>query len=213
MTFEELQHIKELNKNAEDFINGSSGKIQLPRDFTETIPREGRMWLYKAGITESMVADYGFGYSDYLGRVVLPVFNEKGDLNWFQCRAIHKEQRPKYIQPARGRDSILFCASQDQDVSTEASVVEDILSAVRVHKATKNSCYSLLGTKAETNNLRFIGRHKAVATWLDPDNAGQKGARTLRKDLGLLCETRNIITEVDPKYLSDQEIRRVLCQK
>jgi hypothetical protein len=199
-TLAELQKIEELNKQAEEI----DLPMELPNDYTKEIPLEGRLWLYKAGITESVWRKYSIGYSAKLERVVLPVFDSEGKLVWYQCRALQHGQKPKYIQPSRDRSGVMFYAGHDSSIRKRAIVVEDILSAIRVgeHIAT----YSLLGTKITTEQATELGKYETVTTWMDPDFAGRQGAYKIRRSLSLLTNVSNIVTDKDPKELSNKEL-------
>lgn len=183
--------------------------MRLPSDYTTEIPLEGRLWLYSAGITESVWKEYNIGYSESMRRVVLPVYNDTGRLIWYQCRALLKGQKPKYLQPRRGRDTVLFQSEPIRRNVQELVIVEDILSAIRVGRF--KPAVSLLGTKISTAQCNILGRAKRVNIWLDNDSAGRNGARRIRKAVGLITEVRITQSEVDPKALNDNEIKELLC--
>ena len=201
---QELAHIRELNEQAESI----QLTLELPDDYTTEIPLHGRLWLYGGGLTESVWKDHNIGYSKKLDRVILPVYDDSGNLEWFQCRALLKGQKPKYIQPSRCRDKVMFRVSKDGEANKRVVVVEDILSAIRVGRHI-NTC-SLLGTKITTGQATELAKYDRVTTWLDPDAAGRKGAYKIRKTLGLLTEVDNIVTDKDPKELSDKQIIELL---
>jgi DNA primase len=205
LTLTELKRIAELNEQAQEPIT----QLELPHDYTTDIPRHGRLWLYKGGITETTWKKYRIGYSELYDRVVLPVFDSEDNLIWFQCRALYKEQTPKYLQPSRDKSGVLFRARGCTESTRNAVIVEDILSAIRVGRHI--STYSLLGTKINTGQENVLSKHKSITTWLDSDRAGRRGAAKIRKSLGLVCETSNIVTECDPKELSDHEIKKILA--
>lgn len=204
-TLAQLAHIKQLNEVANEPI-----QIELPRDFTHDIPIEGRLWLYKGGISPTVWKRYGIGYSPHMQRVVLPVYDRQGTLIWLQARAVLTGQIPKYIQPALPRDAIMFWAHTTVTVSKTVVVVEDILSAIRVGRHTR--CVSLLGTKISGVQANRLSNYDRVITWLDDDKAGQTGAYKIRRTLGLLTDTQNICTRVDPKVLSNAQIIHTLKQ-
>ena len=205
MSIKELQRIKELNANA--LLN--TYEIALPKDFTTDIPLQGRLWLYKGSISETTWKEYGLGYSKALERVILPVYRsgKDGPLLWYQCRAILEGQQPKYIQPSASRDTVLF-KSRTHGTHNRCVITEDILSAIRVGKHTQ--AYSLLGTKITTSQANYLSKYDEVITWLDPDKAGVTGAYNIRKALQLITNVRNIVTDVDPKNLSDEQIKEQL---
>lgn len=203
-TLGELKRIRDLNEQAASL----ELTLELPHDFTNDIPSFGRMWLFKAGITESVYREYNIGYSKSLDRVVLPVYNTEGTLEWYQCRALHTGQSPKYLQPARDRSTVLFHGRKGTKDLQRAVIVEDILSAIRVGKHADS--YSLLGTKITTEQAAFLSTYPRVTTWLDPDKAGKVGAYKIRRVLGLVTDVDNVVTSTDPKDLSDKEIRKQL---
>lgn len=203
-TLEELRYIRELNERA----STEKLTLELPHDYTTEIPLEGRLWLYKGGITETVWRKYRFGYSKTMRRVILPVYDSKGNLIWYQCRALLEGQSPKYVQPARSRDTVYFLAGAETRGVSEVVIVEDILSAVRVGKF-KTSC-SLLGTKITTSQANFLGKFDRVIVWLDADRAGQSGATKISRTLGLATEVKRVRSAVDPKALTDQQIQECL---
>ena len=89
-------------------------------------------------------------------------------------------------------------------------IVEDIASAIRVGKVT--SAHSLLGTSVTTSQLSQLGEYDLVIIWLDSDGAGRSGATKLRRGLSLITETAQIVTNEDPKMLTEQQIRQELSK-
>jgi len=50
-----------------------------------------------------------------------------------------------------------------------------------------------------------------VAIWLDPDVAGRRASKKFARKLGLMgAHVREIKTDKDPKFYSDQEIKEIL---
>lgn len=217
LTLAERQRIQELNDEA---IKGQNSRvIALPDDTTYNhaeFSREARMWLYAGGVSPSLWTKYSIGYSKRLERVVLPVYRD-GKLIWYQCRAILKGQRPKYIQPSGDRATVMFSSTQPyKDNHLERTyerkiVVEDILSAIRVGNAgVQAEAVSLLGTKITAGQTSILSQADEVVTWLDGDKAGKKGSYSIRKTLSLLCDVSNIRTDEDPKAYSNKQIREIL---
>jgi hypothetical protein len=200
----ELARIRELNEQAETI----ELTLELPDDYTTEIPLHGRLWLYGGGLTESVWRENRIGYSPSLDRVILPVYDNESNLIWYQCRALLKGQKPKYLQPSRNRDRVVFHKRPDKGTNERAVVVEDVLSAIRVGRHIPT--YSLLGTKITSGQASMLAEYNKITTWLDPDRAGRHGAYKIRKTLGLLTEVDNIVTEKDPKELSDKQIKELL---
>lgn len=195
----DIKRIKELNELAEQPIT----KLELPDDYTTEIPATGRLWLYKASISESQWRRYRIGYSERYERVVLPVYDSSDNLTWFQCRAIHDGQKPKYLQPSRDKGGVLFASGHQHD-NKLVVITEDILSAIRIGKFVQTRC--ILGTKINTGQINNIASFDKVVTWLDSDRPGRRGSSKIRKSVGLVTEVANIITEKDPKLLTNEQI-------
>ncbi|QDP66056.1 MAG: hypothetical protein Unbinned4336contig1000_21 [Prokaryotic dsDNA virus sp.] len=205
LSLAQLKEIKELNERAKN----ANLKVELPKDVTDDIPREGRLWLYRASISPSTIKKYRIQYSEEHRRVILPVFDSSGKLIWYQARAVHPEQEPKYIQPSADRSEIMF-AARSRKTSSRAIIVEDILSAIRVGASA--DAFSLLGTKITTAQASRLMKYDRVTTWLDSDRAGRNGAYKIGKELGLVTEVDNIVTDQDPKMLTNKQIKEILCQ-
>jgi len=203
LTLEDLKEIKELDNRAKT----THKSMSLPKDFTKDIPIEGRLWLYKSGITPEVWERYGIGYSEYYRRVILPVY-DKGKLIWYQGRAVYDKPSIKYSQPKQDKKHVLYRGHGDACSYTTAIIVEDILSAIRVGKHIDT--YSLLGTKITDEQSLVLSKYNRVVTWLDGDKAGRQGAYKIRRSLALVTETGNIATTKDPKYYSDEDILTIL---
>lgn len=216
-TLEELKRLKELNEQAERYTDKN---VRVPSDITEDIPLAGRLWLYNAGISPTIWKEYNVGYSESLQRVILPVYGSDGELIWYQGRAVHEGQRPKYLNPTVPKDGRMFVSCNRTPISGTTTVIvcEDILSAIRVGKAT--SCLSsdgnkyigvsLLGTKLTTESINTLSNAKRIISWFDADAAGSKARSELYKAVGIFTTVNSIRSERDPKRYSDQDIRRYI---
>lgn len=202
-----------------------SKEVKLPNDFTLDVPQSDAVWFYKAGISAELARKYSIGYSKYLGRVILPVFN--GDeLLAYTARA--RFGKPKYIEKSVDPSGCVFIAYpetilpsyRDWSESTGPATVfvEDNLSAIRVGCVARH-VVSLMGTSANDRQLMASGLqfNKAESTasdvviWLDSDAAGRRASTELSKALRLRgCKVREVSTARDPKFYSNQEIQRIL---
>jgi len=200
----QLQTYKERNSDIA-FTN----IIQLPADFSTTIDPAGLRWLGAGGITNHLIDKYGIGYSDYYGRVILPVYMD-GKLVYYQARAVHKNQSPKYLNPIADKGAIRFVAGQGRVVV----VTEDILSAIRVGEVTGYTGSALLGTSASTADINYLNSFDVIMVWTDPDEAGRKAAKKIVRSMSLLGRTViDIQTDVDPKILPHRIITEVLNER
>lgn len=206
-TLAELAELRKLNEEAQR--HAQSRTISLPEDTSYDISdfsREGRTWLWKAGITPKLISKYSIGYSKVQRRVVLPVYQQ--GLKWYQNRAVYEGQKPKYLQPNVSKN-VVFNGDTVRS-GYRVIIVEDILSAIRVFEASGISTVSILGTKLSDYQTSLLSEASMVITWLDGDRAGRKGAASIRKTLSMLMEVGNIVTEKDPKCYSDQQIRKII---
>ncbi|CAM0007833.1 DNA primase [Vibrio phage K436] len=180
-------------------------KMALPDDCTLELPEVARAWLYKCGISPSYWKQLQIGWSEKYQRVVLPVFNHERVLVWYQLRAVHEGQKPKYIQPKASKD-VAYTVHGNKRATT-AVVVEDIASAMRLNLLPLNiHAYSIMGTALTPQQLRILSGYQHVLSWFDPDKAGIDACRKIRRALSLWTTVHRIKSTVDPKKLSNQQL-------
>jgi hypothetical protein len=167
----------------------------------EDWPEKARAWLYKAGLGRHEIGKLGARYDPQTGRVVIPVY-EDGRLVFWQARALDGRQ-PKYLAPAVDKSSVLPRWGNADAVT----LTEDLLSAFKVGQVAE--AWSLLGTYASPRvTYELLRRQCPVNVWLDPDAAGRRAAaKLMRQLLGFGLQTRNILSEADPKNLTYEQIR------
>jgi DNA primase len=210
--------IDALKRRREELAWSNTKQVSLPKDFTTDIPPSEAVWLYKAGVGHTVSKHYGFGYSPSLRRVILPIYKD-GVLQGYTARSTINE-RPKYIEKVVEPSATVFVSdpsialpwSGDGLLGTVPDVLlcEDILSAVRVGRHVRLSI-ALLGTSATPRQLSLSDVRGTVGIWLDPDKAGNKGAKAIQRSLSIQgYETKLIRSAKDPKYYSNREIRRLL---
>jgi DNA primase len=94
-------------------------KIELPKDFmlltlaNELDPDVKAAWkyVYSRGLTDRDAWYFKFGISDeprWKRRIIMPSFNDVGELNYFAARAIDKNKKPKYDNPDVDKNPIVF---------------------------------------------------------------------------------------------------------
>lgn len=94
-------------------------KLKLPEGYTkfsESNPRypphkEALNYLFKRGITLDIIEKYNIGYTmqgDYSGRIIVPSYDEKGNLNYFIGRSWGSNGKFKYKNPTAEKDKIIF---------------------------------------------------------------------------------------------------------
>lgn len=187
--------------------------LHLPKDASKQIPSAGLLWLSRGGITQSLVNKYNISYSAYYGRVFLPVY-DRDSLVYWQARAIHQGQTPKYINPKVDKSDIRFTSRQarsDSEAPQTLVVTEDILSAIRVGEVKGYTGCSILGTTASAADISYITSFPEVVLWFDPDEAGRKCTRQLNRTLGLQgIKAACMQSTKDPKEYTHRELEEML---
>lgn len=120
---------------------------------------EEDIWYYKFGITNEDI--------EYFGRVIMPSFDEKGDLNFFVARAIDKKTRERYRNPPFKRQNVIF-NELNIDWTSELTVVEGPFDLTKVNQ----NATCLLGNELDVNDMLFrkiIENDTPVALALDND--------------------------------------------
>jgi DNA primase len=95
-------------------------KLQLPKEFKQLyfcpksinpLYNQALHYLNKRGITKADILKYNIGYCEdglYGGRVIIPSYDENGDLNYFVARSFYEDEKMKYKNPPISRDVIVF---------------------------------------------------------------------------------------------------------
>jgi DNA primase len=93
--------------------------LKLPDAFTlfkdsspvYPVRRQAMNYLKSRGITDEMIERYGIGFcdkGDHSGRIVIPSYNTKGELNYYIARSWNPMSRAKYKNPEAEKDKIIF---------------------------------------------------------------------------------------------------------
>ena len=164
-------------------------------------PKEYRVWLYKAGLSNDAIERLGFYWHPVTQRVVMPVF-DAGELVYWQARSLNPNV-PKYINPAVVRGTVVPRYGRGGPCIV---LTEDILSAVKVGYV--NEAWSIMGTSLPDKvALQLVQAARPVLVMLDPDDAGRKGTAKIIDQLRLLgLQVGTFMGRADPKLLSLKEI-------
>ena len=93
--------------------------LKLPDSFTlfkdsspvYPVRRQAMNYLKNRGITDEMIEKYGIGFcdkGDHAGRIVVPSYNKKGELNYYIARSWNPMSKAKYKNPEAEKDKIIF---------------------------------------------------------------------------------------------------------
>jgi len=97
-------------------------KLKLPEGFTKfkdsslvyPVRRQAYNYLTQRGITDKIIEKYGIGFCDsgvFSGRIIIPSYDSKDDLNYFIARSWDPNSRAKYKNPESSKDDIIFFES------------------------------------------------------------------------------------------------------
>ena len=96
--------------------------LKLPNEFTlfkdsskvYPVRRQAINYLYNRGISDYMIEKYQIGFcdkGDHAGRIVIPSYDSKGELNYYIARSWNPMSRAKYKNPEAEKDKIIFWES------------------------------------------------------------------------------------------------------
>ena len=185
--------------------------ISLPSDFSRSIPSTGKVWLYKYGLTDSLISKMGIGYSEKYNRLILPCYQDE-DLIYYQGRYLgnyKKDGTAKYIScTKKGNFHWTFNPHQ----SNIGVLVEDMLSAIKVGLAGYAGI-ALFGSYIKEKTVSNIaGSYDQLAIWLDPDKMGY-AAKSKKRLTSLGYNVVAVLTaDKDPKDFNSEEIQKFLLK-
>ena len=150
-------------------------KLALPREFislaNKNLPNTSLYplnYLKSRGIDKNKIIKWKMGYcptGKYAGRILIPSFDEEGEVNYFVTRSYDNDWR-KYVNPDASRDIIFNYPYIDFD--EDVVIVEGVFDAV---KAGTNSIPILGSTLNENSKLFYeiVKNDTCVYLALDPD--------------------------------------------
>lgn len=116
----------QLNDYLKDFLNSDifiseevKNEIRLPKDFRLIVFGNDhdpdciaiKRYLNKRGLTDDDLWYHKIGYSNeprWYRRVIIPSYDDRGNLNYFVTRAIDANKKPKYDNPNIDKNLIIF---------------------------------------------------------------------------------------------------------
>ena len=153
-------------------------KLQLPKEFKQLhfkpsglfnpIYNKAVHYLTQRGITDSEIVKYNIGYCEdglYSGRIIIPSYDENGELNYFIARSFYEDEKMKYKNPPVNRDVIVF--ENQINWNEPITLVEGAFDAFSV----KRNVIPLLGKflLSNLNNKIFEKGVKEITIMLDSD--------------------------------------------
>lgn len=171
----------------------------------------------KYGLTRADTDVQGIGYAMSKGRVYTPLYNSLGFVVGDLFKATNTTVAPKtLIAVDEASDGLFFPLGYHE--SETLVLVEDFISALVVHKASKLAVASLCGAALQEKSIDALVQSKfeRVKFFLDGDFAGTQGAvkgftrLAPRLSGGRIAEVVIPPTGLDPKDLSKEDICQYL---
>ena len=151
-------------------------ELELPKEYkkfdeihTLHIPRkEAFNYLKKRGITQEIIDKYQIGLcieGEYSGRIIVPSFNKKGELNFFVSRSWNPKSKLKYKNPEAAKDFLIFNESLI-DFKKDIYIVEGVFDSFFL-----NNSIALLGKYINDNMWEklYTKAKKDIIICLDGD--------------------------------------------
>lgn len=94
-------------------------KLVIPESYTKfkdsslvyPVRRQAYNYLKSRGITDEIIEKFDIGFCDrgsHIGRIIIPSYNKKGDLNYYVGRSWDPKSKNKYRNPEAEKDQIIF---------------------------------------------------------------------------------------------------------
>ena len=153
-------------------------KLQLPKEFKQLYFKPSGLfnpiyntaihYLKQRGIEESEIVKYNIGYCEdglYSGRIIIPSYDDSGELNYFIARSFYEDEKMKYKNPPVNRDVIVF--ENQINWNEPITLVEGAFDAFSV----KRNVIPLLGKflLSKLKNKIFEKGVKEITIMLDSD--------------------------------------------
>lgn len=186
----------------DDKSDSDRRNLSLPFDCTHELPVLATHWFRGYGITDEEAKQYHFRHSPKLSRLILPLYNKGGELIFWQGRTLRKPSKdnPKYINVTSKKNDYAILNPKCNTVV----LVEDILSSIKV--ARQVASIPILGSYVSTSLLQYLKGYDTIYCWLDMDKRfdSLRYSQKIRLLTGKPCSS--IITKLDPKEYTDEEI-------
>lgn len=186
----------------------------LPKDASSVLGIQGLRWLKSYGITDGEIRANRILWSDERQQLVFPVYGQDGQgIIMWQARNFDPEAAAKRKYFTAGKpDSVLHVRGLGQGGGQEFSpkrpaticLTEDLLSSIKVGRHVPAT--PLWGSNISDSRLNQLRSYfDKVVVWLDYDKriVARNAFKAVQR-LGM--EFAVIVTEKDPKELSDAEI-------
>ena len=151
-------------------IEKSKPKLKLPENFKKFVDvspiypvrRQAYNYLTKRGVTDEMIEKYNIGFCDvgsHSGRIVIPSYNIKGELNYYIARSWDLYTKAKYKNPDYPKDEIIFfenLINWEKDITLVEGVFDSLFIPNSIPMLGKHLSEKLFSTLYEKVNGNII---------------------------------------------------------
>ena len=178
--------------------------VMLPEDAWGMIPKVALEWLGKYHLTKEDIAKLNPLYSQSKDLLIFPFYDMDREIIAWQGRYFGANKNyPKYV--TYGTKDMLSMFPGPEQTKT-VSVVEDVISAIKVSKVTDT--LALLGSYLSLKTANRLTRtYDHLVLWLDADKYKEAVATSSRLS-PLFKSVKVIYTELDPKEYNAEEIKK-----
>jgi DNA primase len=231
---EKILELKTYLKSDTDYnVISSTEKIYLPKEYISLInppnsimAKHAMAYLKKRNITECDIIKYNLGYCEkgiYTNRIIIPSYDENGNLNYFTARSFEKTNPIKYKNPNSSRNIIPFEFFINWDLPLV--LCEGPFDAI----AIKRNVVPLLGKNIQSSLMKKIVMSSVSKIYIALDKDAQKQALNFcqqlmneGKEVYLVNmqdkdpsemgfkQFTNIIQETDPLTFSDLLAKKLM---
>ena len=159
---DKISEVQSLVKSSKSFkINKSDSSITLPSEFiglstvnnSDITAKHALAYLKKRNISKYDIIKYNIGYCKnglYANMIIIPTYNDDGQLNYFTARSFEKEPYVKYRNPSVSRNII----PNEHLINWNVPVVlcEGLFDAI----AIKRNAIPLLGKNIQNNLMKKL---------------------------------------------------------
>jgi len=203
--FDRLFEVEVVIEQREQVLEMPQGFRSLTRGLGDKSSLRALKYLSERGIGKYDILKWKMGFTTegpFRNRIIIPSFNQGGDLNYFIARTFSDDYR-RYMNPPVSRN-IIFNELY-VDFEEEVTIVEGVFDAIKAHNAVP-----ILGsTIRETSKLfrKIINNDTPVLLALDPD-ARKKSEAIKRLFLKYGIEVREVeyTDERDIGDMSKEEV-------
>ena len=201
------EQIEQEAENTSQLFLPSEFKSALELKIDKKNPIEGHAikYLKERGITKKHIIRYNIGFCAkglYAGRVIIPSYDSRNQLNYFIARSIFPDEKQKYKNPPVSKDVIVF--ANQIDWKQPITLCEGVFDAI----ALKRNAIPLLG-KFVQKTLMGALKNTKPDVYICLDNDAQEDALVLYDKIkSYVKSVKNI--KLDGKDAGENSFQNIL---